>query len=75
MRFMTKIRKRHHGVNVPTAERAGTGILGAIMTFLGIRAIFRHSPIGWVLAAVGALLGTRAASGRCPGYRALLGRR
>ena len=74
MKFMTKLRKRRHGVNVPTAERAGTGLLGAILAFMGIRAIFRRSPVGWVLAGVGALLGTRAASGRCPGYRALLGR-
>ena len=74
MKFMTKIRKRRHGVNVPTSERTGTGILGALMALMGIRAIFRRSPIGWVLAGVGALLSTRAASGRCPGYRALLGR-
>jgi uncharacterized membrane protein len=74
MKFLTNIRKRRHGVNVPTQERAGTGILGALLALLGIRAIFRHSPVGWVLAGVGALLGTRAASGRCPGYRALRGR-
>jgi uncharacterized membrane protein len=74
MKFMRNVRERRHGVNVPANERTGTGILGAIMALVGIRAIFRRSPIGWVLAGVGALLGTRAASGRCPGYRALLGR-
>jgi hypothetical protein len=68
------IRKRLTGVNVPPTERVGTGVLGVIATLFGVKAILRRSPLGWLLAAIGALVGGRAASGRCAGYRALAGR-
>jgi len=56
-------------VNVPPIERIATGALGAAALTYGLG---RRDPLGYALAAGGALLGLRAATGRCPGYRRLL---
>ena len=56
-------------MNVPPIERIATGALGAAALTYGLG---RRDPLGYALAAGGALLGLRAATGRCPGYRRLL---
>lgn len=60
-------RNRIVGVNVPPHERIVTGVLGAALIALGVR---RGASAGAVVAGLGALAAARAATGRCPAYRA-----
>jgi len=66
------IRSRLVGVNIPPGERIVTAFLGGAAIAFGVRA--RSLP-GLALAGVGTLALVRAATGRCPLYRARAVRR
>ena len=57
-------------MNVPPVERVATGLLGAAAIGYGLH---RRDSVGLAIVAGGALLGARAATGRCPAYRRVLG--
>lgn len=59
-------RRRPAGVNISPAERIATGVLGGAAIAYGLD---RRGPLGLALAAGGAVLAARAATGRCPIYR------
>jgi uncharacterized membrane protein len=64
------IRSRLFGVNVPRGERIATAVGGAAAIAVGLRGL-GHRPIGSaLLAAAGVAAIARAATGRCPAYRA-----
>lgn len=60
-------------VNVGLAERVGSGVVGATLAMLGVVALLRRSSIfgGLTLAAAGAGLAYRSATGHCSMYSAL----
>jgi uncharacterized membrane protein len=65
------IRSRLFGVNVPRSERIVSAIGGAAAIAVGLRTSFAGRPLGGALLAVaGAAALARAATGRCPAYRA-----
>jgi uncharacterized membrane protein len=65
------IRSRLFGVNVPREERIATGVAGAAAIAVGLHRGLAHRSIGGaLLAAAGAAALVRAATGRCPAYRA-----
>lgn len=65
------IRSRLFGVNIPRGERIATAVGGAAAIVLGLRRGLDHRSIGGaLLAAAGAAAIARAATGRCPAYRA-----
>jgi uncharacterized membrane protein len=70
-------RSRQVGVNIPPYERALTVALGSAALAFGVRALIeeRRSPLGWILAAVGAPLIARGVSGRSVVYRQLTDRK
>jgi uncharacterized membrane protein len=61
------IRSRLIGVNIPAGERIATALGGAAAIAFGLR---RGRSVGDVLAVAGAAAIIRAATGRCPAYRA-----
>lgn len=61
------IRTRAVGVNVPPLERVATALAGAGLVGLGLRL---RRPRSTLVAALGTLALVRAATGRCPAYRA-----
>jgi uncharacterized membrane protein len=70
------IRSRLLGVNVPRNERIAMALGGAVAIALGVRHAFDRRPIaGGLLAAVGSAALLRAATGRCPAYRARAARK
>jgi len=66
------IRSRLVGVNIPAAERVVTALLGGAAITYGLRS---RSLRGLALAGLGTLAVARAATGRCPLYRARAVRR
>jgi uncharacterized membrane protein len=64
---MHKVRSRIVGVNIPTAERIATGLVGAGAILLGAR---RRGLGGAIAAGLGTVAIVRAITGRCPAYRA-----
>jgi len=66
------IRSRLVGVNIPAAERVVTALLGGAAITYGLRS---RSLRGLALAGIGTLAVARAATGRCPFYRARAVRR
>lgn len=61
------IRTRVVGVNVPPIERVATALVGAGLVGVGLQL---RRPRSALVTAVGALALVRAATGRCPAYRA-----
>lgn len=66
------IRSRLVGVNIPAGERVVTALLGGAAITHGLRS---RSLRGLALAGIGTLAVARAATGRCPFYRARAVRR
>lgn len=60
-------------VNVGMLERVGSGLLGTALTVYGLMLLVRNKSVvgGAGLAATGAGLAYRGASGYCPGYEAV----
>ncbi|MEX1015415.1 MAG: SRPBCC family protein [Phycisphaeraceae bacterium] len=60
-------------INVGLAERIGSGAIGAALALLGLGMLVRRGSVlgGLGLAATGATLAYRGASGYCPAYKAM----